>query len=77
MNYGISKPNIENLIKLADYLHCSTDYLLNRTNIPNVVKEIDLKNVEISKIVEKYNALPLEKQKQLSSYLDYLGNYIE
>ena len=76
MNYGISKPNIENLIKLADYFHCSTDYLLERTTIPDVVKEIDFKDETISKIITQYNALPIEKQQQLLSYLEFLYNSI-
>ena len=33
---GKSKPNIENLIKLADYFNCSTDYLLERTDNPKM-----------------------------------------
>lgn len=28
-------PSVEILIKLADYLDCSVDYLLNRTDKPN------------------------------------------
>lgn len=31
---GNSKPNVDNLIKIADFFHCSTDYLLNRTDNP-------------------------------------------
>lgn len=33
---GIKKPTIENLIKLADYLDVSVDYLLGRTDKPEV-----------------------------------------
>lgn len=29
---GRSKPNIDTVIKLADYLDCSVDYLLGRTD---------------------------------------------
>ena len=35
IEYGKSKPTIENLIKLADYFDVSTDYLLGRTDNPN------------------------------------------
>jgi len=31
-------PNGENLLKLADYLDCSVDYLLGRTSNPEVNK---------------------------------------
>ena len=36
---GKNQPNIQNLIKIADYLDCSTDYLLGRTNDPNLHKK--------------------------------------
>ena len=29
---GRSKPNIDTIIKIADYLNCSVDYLLGRTD---------------------------------------------
>lgn len=32
---GIKLPTIENLAKIADYLDCSVDYLLGRTDNPN------------------------------------------
>lgn len=33
---GVKFPTIQNLIKIADYLGCSVDYLLGRTNNPEV-----------------------------------------
>ena len=35
---GGSTPKSENLAKIADYLDCSVDYLLGRTDNPNVNK---------------------------------------
>lgn len=32
---GEKKPTIENITKIADYLDCSVDYLLGRTDNPN------------------------------------------
>lgn len=32
---GKKMPTIQNLIKIADYLDCSVDYLLGRTDNPN------------------------------------------
>ena len=34
--YGRSKPGADSLIALADYLDCSIDYILGRTDIPEV-----------------------------------------
>lgn len=38
---GIKTPTIENLIKIADYLDCSVDYLLGRTDTPNMSNRVD------------------------------------
>lgn len=35
---GRSKPNIDTIIKIADYLDCSIDYLLGRMDNPLVNK---------------------------------------
>ena len=36
---GKSFPSAEKLLLIADYLRCSTDYLLGRTNNPNVATD--------------------------------------
>lgn len=33
--YNGSMPKADNLAKIADYLGCSTDYLLGRTDVPD------------------------------------------
>lgn len=33
---GVKLPTAQNLVKIADYLNCSIDYLLGRTDNPNV-----------------------------------------
>lgn len=71
---GESKPNIDNLLKLADYFKCSTDYLLNRTNIPAMVKDLDKSNIETADIIYKYNSLSDEDKKHFNRFLDYLYN---
>lgn len=35
-NRGEKVPTVNNLIKIADYLDCSIDYLLGRTDVPEV-----------------------------------------
>lgn len=71
---GKSKPNIETLIKLAEYFNCSTDFLIGRTNNPSTVKDLNTKDIKISNIIDKYNSLSAENKKQFSNYLDYLSN---
>lgn len=69
---GESKPNIDNLIKIADFFHCSTDYLLNRTNDPTMPKNLD--NNDKNDILYKYNSLSDENKQHLICFLDYLYN---
>lgn len=38
-NMKTSMPKADNLAKIADYLDCSVDYLLGRTDIPEVNKK--------------------------------------
>ena len=38
-NYKTSMPKADNLAKIADYLDCSVDYLLGRTDIHHVAHE--------------------------------------
>lgn len=71
---GESKPNIDNLLKIADFFHCSTDYLLNRTDNPAMIKDIDKNNAETSDIIYKYNSLSSENKKHFICFLDYLCN---
>lgn len=35
-NRGEKIPTVNNLVKIADYLDCSVDYLLGRTNKPEI-----------------------------------------
>ncbi len=39
MASGGSTPKSENLAKIADYLNCSVDYLLGRTDNPNITAD--------------------------------------
>lgn len=69
MNYGKSLPSVENLVKIANYFNCSTDYLLGLTD-----KKSDLKKeeIEIQELIQDYNSLSPDNKKKLKSYLNYL-----
>lgn len=71
---GKSKPNIDNLNKLADYFNCSTDYLLGRTNNPAPIRNLSVNEKEIAFITMQYNSLSSENKKHLICFLDYLCN---
>ncbi len=42
-------PNGETLIKLSEYFNCSVDYLLGRTETPNVSGDLDSKKKGLSR----------------------------
>lgn len=74
---GKSLPTPTNLIKLADYFNCSTDYLLGRTNTTVSISTLalDKQNIEYANIIEKYNSLSNENRNHFLCFLDYLTEY--
>lgn len=71
---GQSKPNIDNLIKLADYFNCSTDYLLNRTDNPTIITNLNVSDANLQKIINLYHSLTPARQKSLLEYIEFLAN---
>lgn len=69
---GKTLPTITNLSKLADFFHCSTDYLLNRTDNPTPVNMLNKNDIEIANIIDKYIFLNNESKKEFINFLDYL-----
>ena len=67
---GNAFPSREILIKLADYLNCSIDYLLNRTDNPNMNKEkISKKDEKIENLIFRYKSLSDENKNKLEGCL--------
>ena len=69
---GKSIPTIGNLLKIADYFNCSTDYLLGLTN--DFSKKSDLKkdDLEVAELIRDFNSLSSKNKTKLKSYLNYL-----
>lgn len=69
---GKSIPTIANLVKLANYFNCSTDYLLGLTN--DFSKKSDLKKdeLEVTELIQNYSDLSFRNREKLKSYLNYL-----
>ncbi|MBD5111843.1 MAG: helix-turn-helix domain-containing protein [Ruminococcaceae bacterium] len=64
---GRATPGIEALTKIADYLGCSTDYLLGRTdNSQNTESDID---PELAEAIKLFANLPSDKRKGLLDFL--------
>ena len=67
---GNAFPSKEILIKLADYLNCSIDYLLNRTDNPNINKEkISKEDEKIENLIFRYKSLSDENKNKLEGCL--------
>ena len=63
-------PSKEVLIKLANYLNCSVDYLLDRTDNPKINKEkLSAEDGEIENLIFRYNRLSEENQYKLQGCL--------
>ena len=73
--YEIGKtiPTTPNLIQLADYFKCSTDYLLERTNNPTMYTNLSNNDLEIANIINIYCSLSDANKKHFISYLEYLN----
>lgn len=67
-NMKTSMPKADSLAKIADYLNCSVDYLLGRTDNPSIEAEIDLQ-----RIINIYKNLNTEGRKQLLIQADILS----
>lgn len=67
---GNAFPSKEILIKLADYLNCSIDYLLNRTDNPNINKEkISKEDEKIENLIFRFKNLSDENKNKLEGCL--------
>ena len=67
---GNAFPSREILIKLADYLNCSIDYLMGRTDNPSLNKEkLSAKDEEIENLIFRYNNLSDENKNKLEGCL--------
>lgn len=71
---GKNKPNVDNLLKLANYFNCSTDYILDRTDNPAINKSLNKTKLELNNIMNKYESLSSENKKLFNEYLEFLIN---
>ena len=72
----ITSPDIETLIRMADYFNTSVDYLINRTDIPHKIEPVTdtmLNNDELH-LIKRYQKLE-KKQKDLIKML--IESYLE
>ncbi|MCK1225992.1 helix-turn-helix domain-containing protein [Streptococcus uberis] len=69
------KPNAERLQEIADYFNVSTDYLLGRTDNPNIATDNNQKTVDLKKAIAgsmSYDGKPLTEDE-----INYLADVFE
>lgn len=73
---GTAFPQPSMLIRLADYFHCSVDYLLGLTDVPTPVKYLSRDSIsqKNSELINNYNNLSTEDKSHIDSYLAFLLN---
>lgn len=73
MTNGGSFPKSDNLIKIADYLNCSIDYLLDRSDIIDCKKEISEKYSD-QEILQKLKSLSDDDKEIIIGLIDRLNH---
>ncbi len=73
---GDKKPSVAALISLANFLQCNIDYLLDRTNNPIMLDNVDKlnNNPELEQLFNSILALPKNKQELVKAYVKGLIN---
>ena len=69
-NYKASMPKADNLAKIADYLDCSVDYLLGRTDNPNISGNYINGDNNVQAIRTGNGDMTIHAEKQLSKGID-------
>ncbi len=72
---GQRTPSLPTIISIADYLNTNIDYLLDRTNNPIPIRDIDnLDNGDLNILFNSIKSLPSDKQKLVEAYVKGLLN---
>lgn len=70
---GKSAPKAEALLKIADYLDCSVDYLLGRTNNSQSHKTVSSLSDEETKLLSYFNGFNSEGKEEAMKRLDEMS----
>ena len=71
---GAAFPQPNMLIKIANYFHCSVDYLLGLTDIPTPINYFSYNSLtkKNSELINNYNILSNEDKSHIDSYMAFL-----
>lgn len=73
---GQKIPSVPTLISMGDYLNCNLDYLLDRTNNPINVNDLNKINTDkdLSELIQIISSLPKEKRQLVIAYVKGIPN---
>lgn len=73
---GQKIPSLPTLISIGDYLNCNLDYLLDRTDNPITMNDLDKINsdIELNQLFQNIVSLPKEKQELVKAYVKGILN---
>jgi transcriptional regulator with XRE-family HTH domain len=71
---GNKIPSLPTLISMADFLKCNLDYLLDRTDNPIKIDDIEKfgNNPELNLLIQNIISLPKDKQQLVAAYIQGL-----
>ena len=73
---GQKIPSVPTLVSMGDFLNCNLDYLLDRTNNPISINDINKlsSDVEMNKLIQNILSLPNDKKELVKAYVKGLLN---
>lgn len=73
---GITSPDIETLIRIADYFNTSIDYLVEYTDIPHKIEPVDahMLNDEEAKLIGNYRSLSPSQKNAIQIIINEFHN---
>ena len=73
---GKKIPSLPTLISIADYLNCSIDYLLDRSDNPMINSDVNLINndKDLNQLMQNITSLPKDKRELVIAYVQGLLN---
>ena len=72
---GLTQPDIEKLIKIAQFFNVSTDYLIGKLEVPKTDGELQPTDIELQQLFCEYTGLTLKALKHLASLKKYIEGY--
>lgn len=73
---GKAMPTVDTLLKLCDYYKCSSDYLLDLTDIKTPVNDLMLGKLKVDEadLIYKYKNLNIENKNKVIGFIEAISS---